>query len=513
MTTTARWKATTTLLVLWLPSFITALSVPTVTDTAPSWIELHERTIATTTGVRLHQEAQDRSVGKGPPHTNAALRLFDSATNDEDVRVTFYRDAASWCPYCQKTWLFLEGKRIPYRVRKVPLNAYGDKPAWFTRLVDGGKLPAIELDGEIYMESLEIMALLDETFCSNEHGPKMIPPDGTSGAELYQSLMKIEDELQRAWFSLVFYPVEGHALSDACHKLLDMLQLVDDKLSSRVGPWFLGEDEPSLIDIHYIPTMERLIASSFYYKGLQVRGKFSNLDRWLVAWEDRPNYLASKSDFYTHTLAMPSQNGPGYLVEDAIANADKICGLRGSWELPLPPPLELGPPKQAMNEDDARHEAAFRLVSNPAAVVQFACRGAGERGRPSFHAELADPYAEPSEEFVDAVDICLRHVTVALLDGIDKAADAAVLDLTGKAGSGELRPSWDKYEDDDGRAYYWNEETGDSMWTPPTQQLDTCLAYLRDRVGVPRDMGPAAAMQLRAHLNWAITLMKELSKV
>ena len=31
-----------------------------------------------------------------------------------------------------------------------------------------------------------------------------------------------------------------------------------------------------------------------------------------------------------------------------------------------------------------------------------------------------------------------------------------------------------------------------------------CLAYLRDRIGVPRDMGQAAALSLRAHLNWAI---------
>jgi glutathione S-transferase len=101
-------------------------------------------------------------LGSGPAHNDASLRLFGA--QEKDVRVTLYRDMAAWCPYCQKVWLHLEEKQIPYRVVKVPMRSYGDKPSSFLRKVPSGLLPALELDGKLHTESLDIMKLMESTF-------------------------------------------------------------------------------------------------------------------------------------------------------------------------------------------------------------------------------------------------------------------------------------------------------------------------------------------------------------
>ena len=45
------------------------------------------------------------------------------------------RDSAAWCPYCQKVWVQLEEKEIPYEIEKVNMRCYGDKPASYTAKV------------------------------------------------------------------------------------------------------------------------------------------------------------------------------------------------------------------------------------------------------------------------------------------------------------------------------------------------------------------------------------------
>jgi hypothetical protein len=41
------------------------------------------------------------------------------------------RDHAAWCPYCQKVWLQLEEKQLPYTIEKINMRCYGDKPRDF----------------------------------------------------------------------------------------------------------------------------------------------------------------------------------------------------------------------------------------------------------------------------------------------------------------------------------------------------------------------------------------------
>src|SRR4028119_546413 len=106
--------------------------------------------------------------------TNAQARLRLFGQTQADVRVTLYRDNHAWCPYCQKIWLWLEEKQIPYRIEKVTMFCYGEKESWYKRKVPSGMLPALELDGVMITESDDILMALEQVFGSL--GPGMEDP-------------------------------------------------------------------------------------------------------------------------------------------------------------------------------------------------------------------------------------------------------------------------------------------------------------------------------------------------
>ena len=74
-----------------------------------------------------------RDLVNGPTNSQTRLRLFGE--DESAVRVTLYRDNHAWCPYCQKIWLWLEEKKVPYRIEKVTMFCYGEKEAWYKQKV------------------------------------------------------------------------------------------------------------------------------------------------------------------------------------------------------------------------------------------------------------------------------------------------------------------------------------------------------------------------------------------
>eukprot|EP00977_Amphora_coffeiformis_P018752 scaffold6695_cov155-Amphora_coffeaeformis.AAC.5 len=429
--------------------------------------------------------------------------------------------------------LLVEEKEVPIKIDLVPMRSYGDKPPDFMRKVPGGLLPAIEVNGQVITESQVIMELLDQWYPEEEGYKRMMPrQDDQAGNKKYMMLADLERDLFRWWCTLVFRPEgprlagEGNPLarlmggektemSGAMTGFLDCIRKVDKYLLETKGPWFFGEqDHPTMIDFVYVSHVERMLASCAYWKGLNLRDpkwNLKGLNAWLDAFEKREAYLAFKSDYYTHIMDIPPQYGPGYdggFEDDRIAFSRSILGRDGSWHLPLPhddqlQPLYRGPPLPLAVLDAAsitpdadgtyqncdpttmamacRSMAAWKLSGNGVNVAKFAARGGpsgAKNRRKTFGAPLADPYAEPDTSVQPHVDAALRIMCLALSDTQD------------------AQPS--------------SEREGQLRAAVPPEQIGgvaSSLTYLRDRVGVPRDLPLASARYLRAYLNWAIDVL------
>jgi len=294
------------------------------------------------------------------------------------VRVVLYRDLAGWCPYCQKVWLLLEEKKMPYRIEHINMRSYGDKPDWFMQKNPSGMLPVVEIDGQMMSDSIRIMQALD----SLDDTIPMVPRNDKQALARANSMMQLERQLFGAWCGYVFQP--GNFGRADFEQTLDQ---VDKALRETPGPWFLGGSTPTIVDLQFVSHVERMCPSALYWKGFQIRGgaaenRWPGIHTWLAAFEDRQTYMATKSDYYTHITDIPPQYGPGGTVKDADAFSKSLDGREG-WELPLPPltcdPLQpvLDKPLTNIPDDNARVEAALSLIANHNNIARFCARAAG----------------------------------------------------------------------------------------------------------------------------------------
>ncbi|MGB7565014.1 MAG: glutathione S-transferase family protein [Prochlorococcaceae cyanobacterium] len=284
----------------------------------------------------------------GPTSSQACLRLFGAS--ESAVRVTLYRDNHAWCPYCQKVWLWLEEKRIPYRVKKVSMRCYGEKESWYTQRVPSGMLPALELDGRLITESDAILLALEAAF-------------GALGASLEHPEVKPIRRLERRFFrAWCHWLCSAHAtLADeqlAQQQFERMACAVEEALQLSDGPFFLPVF--SAADGIFVPFMERANASLYAYKGYDLRQRHPAIDAWFRALEQRPTYLGTQSDFHTHVHDLPPQMGACHPSGDA--------GQRACWQRVA---VGAAPGETSLQEPPgAVQEALGRVLKHRRAIVQ-----------------------------------------------------------------------------------------------------------------------------------------------
>ena len=256
----------------------------------------------------------------GPTNARARLRLFGHT--ESEVRVTLYRDHHAWCPYCQKIWLWLEEKQIPYRIEKVTMFCYGEKESWYKRKVPSGMLPAIELDGRIITESDDILIALEQVF--GPLGPGMKDPT-------VLPMRRLERFLFRAWCSWLCYPARSAQEEQRNRdQFKETVTKVEEALGSTPGPYFL--DQFSTADVIFTPYVERMNASLYYYKGYSLREENSRLNAWFAAMESRPTYRGTQSDFHTHAHDLPPQMGGCWENGEPQMLLNKARVDNGPWE-------------------------------------------------------------------------------------------------------------------------------------------------------------------------------------
>jgi glutathione S-transferase len=255
----------------------------------------------------------------GATNSQATLRLFGQT--EADIRLTLYRDNHAWCPYCQKIWLWLEEKQIPYRIQKVTMFCYGKKESWYKQKVPSGMLPAVELDGTIITESDDILIALEQVFGVLYLGmqdPKIIP------------LRRLERLLFRAWCSWLCYRAMFPGQEEGNKKqFIEVVEMVEEALASTPGAYFLPEF--STADIVFIPYVERMNASLYYYKGYSLREDNPRLAAWFDALETRSTYRGTQSDFHTHVHDLPPQMGGCYANGESQTRINQTRVDCGDW--------------------------------------------------------------------------------------------------------------------------------------------------------------------------------------
>ena len=192
------------------------------------------------------------------------------------------------CPYVQRAAITLAEKGIPFERRDVDL---ADKPAWFKSISPLGKVPLLQVDGEVLFESTVITEYLDET-----HGAKLHPEDALARAR-HRAWMEFGSSILADIWIIETTP-DRAAFEGKIQALRDKFGQLEDELGG--GPWF-ARDRFSLVDAVFAPVF-RYFDVFDRFVDLGIFDDYPKVQAWRRALAVRPSVRGAVAADYEAKL-------------------------------------------------------------------------------------------------------------------------------------------------------------------------------------------------------------------
>lgn len=192
------------------------------------------------------------------------------------------------CPYVQRAAIALAEKGVPFERRDVDL---ANKPAWFKAISPLGKVPLLQVNGEVLFESTVIVEYLDET-C----GARLHPEDALPRAR-HRAWMEFGSTILADIWTVETTP-DNAVFDGKVRGLRGKFERLEAELGE--GPWF-ADRHFSLVDAVFAPAF-RYFDVFDRFVDLGVFADLPKVQAWRRALSLRPSVRGAVSQDYEPKL-------------------------------------------------------------------------------------------------------------------------------------------------------------------------------------------------------------------
>ena len=300
--------------------------------------------------------------------------------------LTFYRDSNGWCPFCERVWLALEIKGIPYEERLITLI---DPPSWFHDMVPTGRVPAILIYDEqsdksslpdqrtLIWESETILKALDTLF------PETVPLMSLDIPKFEEGKALIEKVKAKGTAYAGFPPSTSIKDEDTAKQKKEFESVLDELdafIAANGGPFILGS-KVSGVDCLITSWFER-----WYYQlpitlGVNIMEGRPNLLKWfregMGTLDAYVNRVAGDQYSWTAVLhflltQFGEKNKEGADAPQIVATKEKVnaTALQLTSSFDLERTEWAIPDGTSLSSQEVARRAAAKILSNYTRIVE-----------------------------------------------------------------------------------------------------------------------------------------------